>query len=152
MPSTQVVALRKAIRDGLRTALATAGSDGGQVQTEYGWPGDDLVQTERVFVTTARGTHKPASMRAGRTFRDERGEVEVAVQVEAIGGDAEDADDRAVAIGQIVEEWFADNTDTTGVPGVSEVLVTGWRLDNLYNDRGSFSELTYTIAWRARLQ
>ena len=152
MPSSQVVALRKAIRDGLKTALATAGPAGNQVQTEYGWPGDDLAQSERVFLSAARGDHKPASMRAGRTFRDERGELDVIVQVEYPGGDAESSDDRAIALGQIVEEWFADRTDSNGVPGISQVLVARWPLDNLYNANGSFTELVYTITWRARLQ
>lgn len=151
MPATKVVAVRKAIRDGLRTALATAGRSGGQVQVEYGWPGDDRAEAERVFTNVPRGTHDTAALAAGARKRDEKAQVDVVIQVSYAGGAPEDADDRALAIGLLVEEWFAANKNGAGVASVSELLVASWRLDNLYGDKGALSELTYTVTWRARL-
>lgn len=151
MPSSKVVAVRKAIRTGLRTALATAGTGGGQVQTEYGWPGDDLVEPERVFMNVPRGTHEGGPLKSGRRFRDERATLDVVIQVRGDGMSPEDTDDRAIALGVFVEEWFADNKNGAGVASVSELLIGGWRLDNLYGPAGAFTELTYTVTWRARL-
>lgn len=151
MPGSEVVAIRKAIRTGLHTALATAEREGGQLQVEYGWPGDDLAERERVFTNVPRGTHETAALAAGRRKRDEKAQVDVVIQVEFDGGSAEEADERAIAIGTLVEEWFGDNKNGAGVAGVSELLVASWRLDNLYGDKGALSELTYTVTWRARL-
>jgi hypothetical protein len=151
VPSSKVVALRKAIRTGLRMALATAERDGGQVQVEYGWPGDDLAERERVFTNIPRGDHTGGPLKSGRRFRDEKAQLDVVIQVEYDGGSAEEADERAIALGLLVEEWFADNKDGAGVASVSELLVATWRLDNLYGPNGALSELTYTVTWRARL-
>jgi hypothetical protein len=151
VPSSKVVALRKAIRTGLRTALATAERDGGQVQVEYGWPGDDLAERERVFTNIPRGDHTGGPLKSGRRFRDEKAQLDVVIQVEYDGGSAEEADERAIALGLLVEEWFADNKAGAGVASVSELLVATWRLDNLYGQNGALSELTYTVTWRARL-
>src|SRR4051812_20696013 len=109
MPSSKVVAIRQAIRAGLRTQLATAERDGGQVQVEYGWPGDDLAERERVFTNIPRGDHSGGPISGGRRHRDEDAQVDVVIQVAYDGGSAEDADLRAIALGQLVEEWFADN-------------------------------------------
>jgi len=151
VPATKVVLVRKAIRDGLRTQLATAEREGGQLQVEYGWPGDDLAERERVFTNIPRGDHTGGPLKSGRRFRDEKAQLDVVIQVEFDGGSAEEADDRALAIGLLVEEWFADNKNGAGVASVSELLVASWRLDNLYGKNGSLSELTYTVTWRARL-
>lgn len=151
MAGSAVVAVRKAIVAGLTTALATAERDGGAVQVSYGWPGDDKADRERVFTNVPRGNHSPAGMRAGRLFRDERSQVDVVIQVKYDGGNAEDADERAIAIGVLVEEWFADQKNGAGVASVSELLLGDWRLDNLYGPHGSFTELTYTATWRSRL-
>lgn len=151
MPSSKVVAVRKAIRDGLRTALATAEREGGQVQVTYGWPGDDLAERERVFMNVPRGSHEGGPLKAGRRFRDEKAQIDVVIQVAYDGGSAEESDDRVIALGLLVEEWFADNKNGAGVAGVSELLVAKWELHNLYGDRGALSELTYTVTWRARL-
>lgn len=151
MPSTKVVAVRLAIRDGLRSALATAERDGGQLQVEYGWPGDDKAERERVFTNVPRGKHDTAALAAGRRKRDEKAQLDVVIQVRYDGGAAEDADLRAIAIGQLVEEWVGDNKNGAIVAGVSELLVDSWRLDNLYGDQGALTELTYTVTWRARL-
>lgn len=148
MSSTVIVALRQAVITGLQGQAGLAG-----VQVTYGWPGDDLAQRTRVFTNRARADQSPASLRTGRTFRDEAGTFDIVIQVLAVAGDAHDADSTAVGVGLVVEEWIADNRTAvvSSVPGLSWIEANGWELKNLYNDRGSLTELTYTLAYRARL-
>lgn len=146
MAGSVVVALRQAIVAGLQAEESLSG-----VQIGYGWPGDDLAEKETVFLNRPRGLHDPASLKSGRTFRNEAGELDLVVRVEKVGGTAEEADDRALAIGALVEEFIADNTDSLVVTGLLWVRVASWSIANLYNDRGRLTELTYTLQWRARL-
>lgn len=148
MSSSCIVALRNTVITGLQAQPALAG-----VQVTYGWPGDDLAQRSRVFTNRARAAQAPTSLKAGRTFRDEDGSFDVVVQVLVVAGDAYDADSTAIGLGLVVEEYVADNrTSIVGtVPGLLYMTMSGWELRNLYNDTGALTELTYTIAYRARL-
>lgn len=150
MASTGFAAVKAALVEGLQALEDLNG-----VQVEYGWPGDDLVERERVFCGQARFAHEPASMRAGRVYRNEQGELDVIVDVESVGGSAQDADLRAVAIGAVVEEFVADNpnlgNDTAGGVTVNAVTMRGGAVLNAYNDRGALSRITYTLRWDARL-
>ncbi|MGH9460371.1 MAG: hypothetical protein ACRD1X_04085 [Vicinamibacteria bacterium] len=73
------------------------------------------------------------------------------IQVEAVGGKPEDAETRVLQLGLEVEECVADNKTLGGVSGLNWAVVSGWALDDLYNDQGSLAELTYTITYNARL-
>lgn len=148
MASSVIVALRQAVITGLQ---AQAGLSG--VQVTYGWPGDDLAQRTRIFTNRARAEQSPASLRAGRTYRDEAGSFDVIIQVAQVAGSAYDADTTAIGLGLVVEEWIADNRTAVvaSVPGLLFITAGGWELRNLYNDAGSLTELTYAIDYRARL-
>lgn len=137
-----------------KTALITllaarAGLSG--VQVTFGWPGDDRAKKERIFTGRSYADQEQASLRAGRRFRDETGNFDLVIQVESVGGSISDAETRILAIGQEVEECVADNKTLGGVSGLNWAVITGWTLDDMYNDQGSLAELTYTITYNARL-
>lgn len=146
MPRSIVVDLRKALVSGLSAREGLA-----DVQVSYGWPGDDVVETESIYLNRPRGSHKPANLRAGRVHRDEAATLDIVIRVEKRGGTSEEADERALELGTEVEEYLADNADSLDVTGLLWIVVEGWELWNGYNDTGRLSELTYTLRWQARL-
>lgn len=141
-----VVDVRKAVVAGL---AARAGLSG--VQVTYGWPGADVAERERIFTNNPRGTHAPASLRTGRVYRDEQMEFDIVLQVEGVGKSAQEADERAVVLGAEIEEYVADNAGSLGVAGLNWFRMARVEMNNLYNDRGALSEITYTVAYQARL-
>lgn len=146
MAGSVVVACKKAL---VALLAARPGLDG--VQVAYSWPGDDLVERERVFMGRARGDHTPDGLKAGRTFRNERATFDVEIQVEKVGGTPEEAEERASAIGKELEECVADNRTLGGVIGLNWAVMSSWTSTVLYNDKGSLAAMTYTIRYAARL-
>lgn len=138
-----------AVRSALVDALAAEG-DLIDVEVSYAWS-FGTQSRERIFTGRARATHDPASLKAGRNFRNERMSFDLTVLVEGVGLNPEETDERAIALGLVVEEYVADNKGGLGVAGVNWIRVDGMELQNLSNDRGSMSELTYTITYDARL-
>lgn len=138
-----------AVRSALVAALADLESLT-DVDVTYAWTFGSQSR-ERVFTGRARATHDPASLKAGRNFRNERMTFDLVVLVEGVGLSPEETDDRALVIGTLVEEYLADNKGGLGVSGVNWINVTGVELNNLANDRGNLSELTYQITYDARL-
>lgn len=126
------------------------------VQKSYGYPADESTrERERIWLGRVRLEHTPASMRAGRVFRNEEGDLDVVVEVEAVGESPQSADERALAIGLEIEEAVADNTETGNDPdnGITGLVLTvrGGDVDNAFNDKGSLTRIVYTLHWRARL-
>ena len=157
MAGSRVVAVKRAVIDGLESALAADQAFNGdalperRVEVSYGYDRASTA-TERVFTTRSRADTPPAAMRAGRNFRDEAGTFNLVVLVSFIGGSVEDAEDRAVEVGEFIEEWLADRKQNElGVDGLQTLLVTAWDLVALGNDNGHLAELTYTVRWTARL-
>jgi hypothetical protein len=146
MAGSVVVAAKKALIDLLADRAGLA-----DVQISYAWPGDDAAEAERVFLGQARGQQEPASLKAGRTFRNENPEFDVLVQVVMPDGTAEEADTRALEIGLEVEETVADNKTLGGVPGLNWAVMARWELNYMYGGTGYLSEIVYTIAYNARL-
>lgn len=151
MAGSAFVSVKKALRDALQAHQSLDG-----IQVEYGWPGDDKLDRERIWLGRVRFDHDPASMKAGRVFRNEEGTVDVFVDAEVIGGSPEEADERAQALGQVIEEVVADNpnlgNDTANGMTVNAVTVrTDGDVLNVYNDRGSLTRITYKVRWVARL-
>lgn len=147
MAGSRVVAVRSALIDGLAAVggLST-------VDVIYAWKFDQELPRERIFTSRVRATHEPASLKSGRTFRNERVTFDLVVRVEKVDGTAEEADERALVIGALVEEYVADNRTLGGsVSGLNWVVVSGMELNNLSNDRGNLSELVYAITYDARL-
>lgn len=149
MASTVVVALRRAIRDGL-DALTGAGGSLAGVSVTYGW-NPKMTDRYQIFTMRPRGEHSPASLKAGRNFRDETATFQLVVHVEEVGGDAEDGDLKALSYGLVVEEYLADNKQGLGVAGVNSLYVEGWELTGGPADRGYIAQLIYTIRYNARL-
>lgn len=143
MSGTQIVAVRQALITGVDALSAFDG-----VECALSWNASSEA-AERLYTRRATFDQKPASLRAGRTFRDEQGRFEVVIRVEGIGKDQATTSARAVALGTALEEWVADNRI---VSGVQDLRAEGrGELAELFNDLGTLALLSYTIAYRARL-
>lgn len=108
---------------------------------------------ERIWTQRSRFTHNPASMRAGRNFRDEVGRFDVVVFVEGVGKSQEWTSTRALALGLAVEEYIADRKNNElAVTGLQTLIVEGeGTLNEMFNDAGHLAEVTYPIKFTARL-
>lgn len=148
MAGTHVVEVKKALVAGLQ-ALAVDDGDLEGVTVEYAYKPDRTLR-ERIYTGRATGQHEPANMHPGRTSRDEQMTFELVIVVEKVGGSAEDAEDRAVEIGTVVEEYIGDNRK--GFAGAEWMVVEGTvDLVPMFNDSGALAVLTYTVSYYARL-
>lgn len=145
MAGSAVVAAKKALIAGL---AADPNLDG--VEVTYAWKRGSK-KRERIFCGRAQATQEPASLKSGRTFRDERMIFDVTVVVEMPGGSAEAVEERAIELGTIVEEWVADNRTLDGVTGLNWAVVTGLDLTSMFNDNGHLAELVLQVTYSARL-
>jgi len=147
MAGTKIVAVRAAVLTGIGGLTAFAAVPHVDLTWKKG-------VREQAFTTRAAFRQEPASMKAGRTFRDEEGTFNLVILIQAVGKekDAQWAAERAVTLGVAAEEWIADHRTTTGVAGVNWVTVTGaGSLTELYGDRSSIAELIYPVRYTARL-
>lgn len=158
MSGSRARLVRSAVVSGLTTHYASLADFNGTTAPErktevtYAYPHGGPSATERVFTARARADTPPAALRSGRNHRDESGVFDLIVLVAYVGGSAEQADDRAFDIGEVAEEWLADRkSNELGVPGLQTLVVEGWESNNLGNDRGHMTELTYRVRWTARL-
>lgn len=145
MPSSVIVAARKAARDGLE-ALLKGDPD---ITVTYSWDPESSDQ-KQIFTMRAEGTQEPASLRAGRTHRNESGRFRVVVHAECPGDSPEEADEVAIGYGQVVEEFFADNR-VPGVDGLNWWVIEGWEMNGGPTGQSSISQLIYTVIYDARL-
>jgi hypothetical protein len=143
MSGTKIVAVRKALVAGLDALVAFD-----NVLVTYAWK-VGAKEREKCFTTRASFTHQPASLRSGRTFRDEEGTFQVVIVVEGVGDSPDTVADRIAALGLAFEEYVADNRT---LAGTNSLTVQGaGELTEMFNDRGSLAELTYTVRYMARL-
>lgn len=147
MGASAIVAVRKAV-----VSAVSDLSEFADVEVMYSFKGT----TSREFVYTREGEfeHAPASMRSGRNYREEIGGFELVIWVECVGGTPEEAAERALDLGQPVEEWVADNKngDELAVDGLIWILVQGaGSLREAAGDQSSYAELVYPIRYHARL-
>ncbi len=152
------VAVRKAVTDGLATALATDSDFNGTIAAEqqtvvaFGFDFSNL-HREHVFTARSRAETPPAGMRSGRNTRNESGTFDLTVMVRSVGGDAYDAELRAEAIGNAVEDWFADRkSNELGVTGLLSMVLVSWEADYAKTDNGAAALRTYEVRWTARLE
>lgn len=145
MPSSVVVAARKAL---VADLAAQAGLSG--VSVSYSWDPDSRAR-EQVFTVRPRGDQEPAALHSGATRRNETGRFQVVVHVELVGGDAEDADERAIALGRVVEERVAALKNSLGVSGLNWIVMESWEMNGGPTDRAHISQLFYTVRYNARL-
>lgn len=143
MSGTQIVAVRNALIAGVSALGAFA-----DVECALSWNAGSEA-AERLYTRRATFDQKPASLRPGRTYRDESGRFEVILRVEGIGKDQATTSARAVTLGTALEEWVADNRSPAGV---NSLAAQGrGELAELFNDLGTLALLSYTFAYTARL-
>lgn len=143
MSGTQALAVRKAVIDAVAALPAFSA-----VECAVSWNAASEA-AERVYTRDSVFDQKPASLRAGRTFRDEAGTFVVVVRVEGIDKAQAATSQRAIDLGVLIEEWVADNRS---LAGVNSLRAEGrGQLVEAYNDLGTLALLSYTIAYSARL-
>lgn len=144
MSASQIVAARSAVVEALRPLEAFEG-----VECGLSWNADSEAR-ERLYTARARFSHKPASLRAGRTIRNEVGSFQLMLRVEGVGDDQATTSERALALGLVVEEWVADNRCT--IPGLMWLEIRGeGELGEMFNDLGTLAILSYPVTYEARL-
>lgn len=156
MSGSRLIQVSESIIEGLADTLGGLSDFNGQTRNEwnvsvtygYDW---SVQHAECVFLGRAQAQTPPAAMRAGRNFRDETGERDLIIRTSAVGGDQLAAEDRAFAIGVVVEEWVADRKNGPPVAGTQTLKITGWDLISAGSDSGHAAELTYRLQWTARL-
>lgn len=143
MSGSQILAVRTALIAGVDALPAFDG-----VECALSWKADSEA-IERLYTRRAIFEQTPASLKAGRTFRDERGQFEVVIRVEGVGDDQATTSARALTLGTALEEWVADNRVVAGV----QALKADGRgeLAELFNDEGTLALLAYTFTYTARL-
>lgn len=142
MAGTNAAAFKLALVAALQAAPGLVG-----VQVVYSQASQRTVNREWVslgevkFVHSRTGTHG-----ATRRTRTEVLAVEVLVQVRQMGTTPQDADQRAVAIGTVLEELLADDPTVGGaVPKGLYAVVAGGDLATVADDDGVYSQLTYNL-------
>jgi hypothetical protein len=154
MAGTLLVAVRSTLLTGLgaQTAYTTADAKGHKPLLSLGYP-LGAKDREKVFTARARFTHAPASLKAGRTFRNETGRFDLVITVEGVGESQATTSARAVALGTVLEEYVADNRTLGGtVTGLNWIVVEGdGQLQEMFADSGTLAELTYPLKYDARL-
>lgn len=147
MAGSIVVAVRKAVVAGLDALPALD-----DVQVTYAYVWDDTRQRERIFTGAARAVHEPAALKAARNFRNEEMEFDIILQIEGVGMTSDETDQRAIDIGAEVEGYIADRkSNELGITGLNWLRMARMELNNRGNERGTLSEITYTVRYNARL-
>lgn len=146
MAGTLLVEVRKAVTDAIANLPEFA-----DARVDMTWSAKVQVR-EQVFTTDAEFTHETAGLKAGRTFRNEDGTFTLVVLVQGVDQTMTWTSTRAVELGTVIEEWIADHRGDLGIAGLNWIVVSGdGALAELYADRSTIAELTYPIAYRARL-
>lgn len=124
------------------------------VSVTYGWQGsDDTARREQIFTSNARAHHEPAALKAGRSFRREQMDFDITVLISAVGQKPEDAETRAMDLGQVIEEYIADRkSNELGITGLNWIQVTDLACEYRIGEQGgSLAIATYTVRYDARL-
>lgn len=146
MAGTLIVAVRKAVTDAIADLPEFSAA-----RVDMTWSAKVQVR-EQAFTTDAKFTHEPASMRAGRNFRNETGRFSVVVLVTGVDQDMTWSSTRAVELGTAVEEWIADHKSDIDVDGMNWIVVEGdGALLEVYDDRSTKALLSYSVVYEARL-
>lgn len=147
--ATAIVAVRKGLTDALADLAAFA-----DASVNFAFKVGDK-KRERAWTQDARFTQSPASLRPGRTFRDEIGTFALRILVEGVAKDPYWTSNRAVALGLAAENFVANHANWgNGALGVEIQTLTiqgDGELVEAFNDKGSLAELTYPIRYTARL-
>lgn len=120
----------------------------GSVPIHYGHPGAHG-RTEAIWLGTARDTsldsdHEPKALRAGRVRRSERLRTDVVIEITS-KTTSRDAEERAVELGTVIEEYLADNPTVGSVENLLWCQVEGIELDTTETANGPRCVLVYTL-------
>jgi hypothetical protein len=149
MAGTRIVAVRRALMAGVAGLPEFFEADATVSEL---WP-LGAKAAEMAYTVSSRFTQEPASLKSGRTFRNEVGMFDVEIRVEGIDLSPEDTADRCVFLGTAFEEFVADNQTLFGqVEGLNWVVADGeGELVEMFNEHGSLAALRYPIKYDARL-
>lgn len=144
---SNLVAVKKELirRLGLEPALAG-------VQVTYAPPRD--VKREVICGGKAKASHALAAMRGGapRLPRHEQATLTLHIQVRNPQSDAVAADDRVMALLQVVEELLAADQTLAGFPGLLLAGVTAVELDEpAFDDDGVIAAAAAEVSYRSYL-
>lgn len=146
MAGTLIVAVRSTLVDQIGALWQFA-----KVRCDMTWSPKEQ-DREQLFTTNATFEQRPASLKAGRTFRNEDGAFSLMVQVIGVGKSATESAERAVELGTVAEEFIADHRTSLGVEGLNWLAVDGQgELTELFGDRSTMAQLTYRVTYNARL-
>lgn len=147
--ATAIVAVRKGLTDAL--AELDAFDD---VSVNFAFKIGDK-KRERCWTQDAHFSQSPASLRPGRTFRDEIGTFALRILIEGVAKDPHWTSSRAATLGAAAENFVANHANwNDGALGIEIQTLTiqgDGELVEAFNDKGSLAELTYPIRYTARL-
>lgn len=146
MAGTKAVVVKKEL-----VAVLSAAAPLATVQIAYSWPGS-RAERELIHLGKIRADQEYAAMRStGRIPRDETLFVSVHIIVVQPGGTVEETDERATALGTVVEELVAADPTLNSPPGLLYGGVHSVELDYELTDDGAISALTYELQFTSRL-
>jgi hypothetical protein len=144
---TILVAVRNAVIEGVKYE-----PDFSRTSTNYAWKAGDKSRV-KIFTRRGRINHESASMKAGRTFRNETGYFDLVILVEGVSQAQEVTSQEAADLGLLLEEFIADHRNALDIPGLKWIAVEGdGELSEALNDKGTLAELSYTVTYNARLE
>lgn len=142
-----LVAVRVALVDAISLLPAFA-----DVPVRYCYDRECVDRREFAVTRDATFEHSSPVMRSGRNVRRESGRFELVIWVEKVGSTPQEAAERALELGQAVEEYVADNKNGIASAGDFVFQVDGsGSLSEMASDSSSFAEVVYPIAYTARL-
>lgn len=145
MAGTNAAAVKVALVTALRASAAAAMAG---VTVAYSQASQRTIPREQISLGQAKFVHTRAGTHGGtRRTRNETLQVEILVQVRQLGAAPETADLRAVAIGTVIEELFADTPALSGVPSGLYGVIDGGDLAHVVDDEGVYSQLAYTLTF-----
>lgn len=154
MAGTNAVAVKRALVEALRAAPEIEAFDDPGVQVEYAYPGE--IDRHAIYLGRVTFTHSLMAFKsatAPRIARDERGTVRLYIRAYVPGDRGEQAEERAVEIGTIVEQLLAGNPrqDDSGVPGLLLERVVSGELLSTADDDAGIAMLIYQVEFRSQL-
>ena len=163
MAGNPVAVVKRQWRDALDPLMPmalAAGGDSFRVPVSYRYPGDQLVRREHVWFHGASSAYGVHSMRAGRRRRDLTVTFDVVCEVRLDGVATDDdqstitlqeqADARAQALAQIVDEHIADEEHMASSELVDVAQVVSSRDEYGDTDTGVWSRVTLTVSFKSR--
>lgn len=129
------------------------GGDGWEVT--YGWPGDTF-EDKAMWLGAANVSRDHETIRAGRRRRHETIDLTVALwSVDVEGDDAaerqEAADQAALAVVKIIDEWIADENHLGRPDLIDWALLTSFTHEVGPSENGQAALIDLTIRIRSRL-